>query len=924
LDSIKISLPSHTVKTRNLLILNRDKYKNMAKNILLILSFFVVSLGYGQTVQIPISTNIQQRDGHSFYVHKVQKSQTVYSIAKAYHVGIDEIYYANPEAKNGLRIGQELWIPTVNRETTITKEVKKTNFDFFYHVAAGNESFAHISSIYVIPERYIHLANPSLKEPLKEGEYVKIPVESAFPILDGKVSNQDQAKTQYEGGLDIKQTTQAKPLHRSFTKTYTPVQNTEASRPVKSIQTPKPYTTPSIPVIKDYRHVVVRGETLESIARKYGISLSLLKQVNPGLRIAVQGQRLRLPQSANVPGYHAPRKTYPGATNTKANNRVSNKQKPQTKTKFIIHRVQKKETLYSISRKYGVSLNELYRANPGLNTNIKIGQSLRVPKKKITEPYLIYSSFKKISLKKIARLYQMDYALLKRKNPSVGRKVHAGQLVHIPLDENLIKELNKANEPSPATTVSAAKPKPDYTAPAMAASRCTARPHTRSFKVALMIPLYLEETDSLDINQFMLQDHKHFKPFRFVQFLEGALMAADSLQRQGMKLELHVYDVDEKLTKASKVLSKPELREMDLIIGPFYSRSFNQIALFANHFDIPIVNPLTFRSEVVKQFNKVVKVKPNKADELELLTRLIQEDYPNHKVFLIHQNTFQDTELIHSIRDSLQAMLPSNIKIANSRLIDYGIKVTKREKEAEQREALKESDSNEKVEPVQVSLSDTLHFFKMENQVVDPDSLKFFPEDSTQFTNNLTTILYATDSIHPFEQQASVIRQNLVILYGTQKSFVMDAMNRLNVLRDTFNVQMIGLPEWENFSNLDLNQMNNLEVTYPSSYFVDYHSGATQNYLNAFKARFKTDPETYGILGFDISYYFLESLYQYGKRMLNCLDKNPKAGISTEFQFAPSSQNENSFENTYWNLLRISNFEQLKRPLRTPDQTEKP
>jgi len=884
----------------------------MAKQILLILSFFVVSLGYGQTVKIPVSTNIQQRDGKSFYVHKVEKSQTVYSIAKAYHVGIDEIYYANPEAKNGLRIGQELFIPTINKEQSITTEVKKTNFDFFYHVAAGNETFSHISSIYVIPERYIHLANPGLKDPLKEGEYVKIPVESAFPILDGKVTTSYQTPKQYGGGLDIEQT-HPKPLTQASEKANQAVRKKETSQPIRLVQKPNHVTTSSIPVIKDYRHVVVRGETLESIAEKYEISPSLLKQVNPGLRIAVQGQRLRLPQTAKVPGYHAPQKPFQKTMAKKRTPKpVSKKQAPQNKPRFITHRVQKKETLYSISRKYGVSLNELYRANPGLTTHIKIGQTLRVPKKKITEPYLIYSSFKKISLKKVARLYQMDYELLKRKNPSVGRKVHAGQMIRIPLDKKLIEASNKIPEQATQPAKTPEQTLGNTTTPVMA-GRCMARPHTRTFKVALMVPLYLEEIDSLDINQFMLQNRKHFKPFRFIQFLEGALMATDSLQKQGMKLEFHVYDVDEKLTKASKVLSKPELKEMDLIIGPFYSRSFNQIALFANHFNIPIVNPLTFRNQVVEQFSEVVKVKPDKNYDPGLLAALIKADYPNHKVFFIRQNTFQDNMLIDQIRDSIQSILPDKIKIPNSQLIDYGIRVTQREKEAAQLAALKESDSDEKPTPIEVSLSDTLHLYKLENQWINPDSLKFFPEDSTLLDNSLTTITYAYDSIHPFENQASVVRNNLIILYGTQKSFVMDAMNRLNVLQDTFPIQMVGVPEWENFSNLDLNQMNNLQVTYPSSYFVDYQNPSVQNYVEDFKSRFKTDPETYGILGFDICYYFMENLFQYGNHMLPCLENSPKAGLSTHFRFTPAMKNENSYENTYWNILRISNFTQRKR-----------
>ncbi len=888
----------------------------MIKKILIFISFFMVSLSYGQTVQIPISTNIQQRDGKSFYVHKVQKSQTVYSIAKAYHVGIDEIYYANPEAKQGLKIGQELWIPTENKETEINKAVKQRNFDFFYHVASGNETFRHISSIYVIPERYIHMANPSLKEPLKEGEYVKIPVESAFAILDGKVASRNNNTAQYQGGLDLKETVPPTKKVNRTKNTFKPVKKAENSRPAKASHTIKQNFNPDIPVIKDYRHVVIMGETLESIAKKYGISVSTLKSVNPGLKLAVQGQRLRLPQTAKVPGYQPPAPVVTQKKGTKPHtNKTQTLKTPVTsKPEFITHTVQRKETLYSISRKYGVSLDDLYQANPGLTTQIKIGQTIRVPKKKITKPYLVYSSYRKTTLKKIARLYRMDYVLLKTKNPIVEKKVLPGQAIIIPLDKDLIEQSaqneSALNKPGNLFSPSENTETTSFT------GRCIARPHTKVFHVALMIPLYLEETDSLDINQFMLQDRKNFKSFRFIQFLEGALLATDSLQKQGMKLDLHVYDVDEKLTKTSKVLSRPELKNMDLIIGPFYSRSFNQIALFANHFHIPIVNPLTFRNEVIQQFDDVVKVKPENFYQNKLITSLVKNTFTDQKIFLIYQDSFQDATEINRLRDSLQSTLPATYKIANIKLVDYGIKVTQREKEAEQKEQL----NQDKIagideippQPIQVNISDTLHPYFMENQRVDPETLKLFPEDSTQFDNTIVSIHYAYDSIHPFEENASVLRNNLIILYGTNKSFVMDAMNRLNILRDTFNIQMIGLPEWENFNNMDLKQMNNLNLTYPSSYFIDYQSPTIQSYQNLFKSTFYTDPNRYGVLGFDISYYFMESLFLYGNHMLNCLDKNQRTGLSTQFHFAPSLQNQNSYENTYWNILQIRNFKLFK------------
>ena len=121
--------------------------------ILILLSFSIVAQNINK------SKVIQEKNNKEFYIHTVQKGQTVYSIAKAYNVSVDEIYYENPETKNGLSIGAQIWIPTINKETEVNREVSSANYDFFYHIAKQNERFSTIAGIYSVPVKYIKLAN---------------------------------------------------------------------------------------------------------------------------------------------------------------------------------------------------------------------------------------------------------------------------------------------------------------------------------------------------------------------------------------------------------------------------------------------------------------------------------------------------------------------------------------------------------------------------------------------------------------------------------------------------------------------------------------------------------------------------------------------------------------------------------------------
>lgn len=531
----------------------------------------------------------------------------------------------------------------------------------------------------------------------------------------------------------------------------------------------------------------------------------------------------------------------------------------------------------------------------------------------MNEPYVLYSPYSRIRVKKVARLYKVDWKLLKKQNPRLGNRVNPGEVIRIPV-ENYVKELIPV---SPGKEqVQPEQTKEEKTAEEESLLGCTPTPHTGTFKVALLVPLYLQNADSLNKGQFMLQDRKNFAPFAFIRFLQGGLLAAELMKKQGMDLQLYVFDVDQQLDKTEQLIANPELKDMNLIIGPFYSRSFTLMSAFASQYNIPIVNPFTFRDAVLGQDHGVVKIQPGLQYQLPLIKKYIATHQKFDKIFLIHQGNEADDTVMSELGDSLAKILPQKVKLSNMKLASLGVAVTQREKERERQDFLKlmEADPNHQIypadtllPPVITNITDTLRPFLLENRMIYPDSLKFYTTDSTSFSNQIYNVSFATDSLHPFTDNASVLRKNLVILYGTNKAFVMDVMNRLNVIRDTFNIRLIGLPQWEDFTEMDFNQMNNLDLVYPSSYAIDYSSSETKDLDSLFVHKFGTLPEKYGNMGFDITYYFLNALYYMGSQMSPCVPFYPYKGISTQFKFKQAGNNGN-YENTFWNLLQIKDM----------------
>ena len=112
-----------------------------------------------------------------------------------------------------------------------------------------------------------------------------------------------------------------------------------------------------------YLHEVIKGQTLFGISKVYDVSEEEIKKINPDLntKSVYPGMVLRIPQS-----------------DTKVN--------PQTtkeEGQYILHTVLPKETLFSISKQYGLKVEDLSELNPEAKSGVKTGQFLKIPRDKV-------------------------------------------------------------------------------------------------------------------------------------------------------------------------------------------------------------------------------------------------------------------------------------------------------------------------------------------------------------------------------------------------------------------------------------------------------------------------------------------------------------------------------------------------------------
>lgn len=174
-----------------------------------------------------------------------------------------------------------------------------------------------------------------------------------------------------------------------------------------------------------FLHTIARGENLTSIAATYNVSVADIVRLNPGSdRLIKAGETLRIPQSKdnNGPQYHTIQpgetlyglmkrydvtveaicKANPGLSESNfrsgqviiippadktADLPIIQSDQPASQSVVIpqqsyrdIHKVKRRETIYSICREYGITEEELIAANPELKTEkLKRGKYIRIP-----------------------------------------------------------------------------------------------------------------------------------------------------------------------------------------------------------------------------------------------------------------------------------------------------------------------------------------------------------------------------------------------------------------------------------------------------------------------------------------------------------------------------------------------------------------
>lgn len=311
-----------------------------------------------------------------------------------------------------------------------------------------------------------------------------------------------------------------------------------------------------------FLHTVTKGQSLYSISSMYNVTIDDIVRLNPGSDKQIrEGAALKIPQAA-----------------------TTNSDKP------VFHTIQAGETLYRLSVKYNVTTQAICEANPGLSTeNFRSGQVIIIPVQSDSKPQKetpkieeqentnvkmndwkdMHKVERKETIFSISREYGITEEELIAANPELKTgKLKKGTFLFIPYGKN---DKKQESESQPTTK--------ELTNEEVFSQNEELKKDIKTIKAAVMLPFMAGTSTNMD------------EQVRMVEYYEGFLMAVDSLKKQGVSIDLYTYDTKGREATLNNILSKKEMKNMDIIFGPAKAQDIDVLATFADKNNIRLVVP---------------------------------------------------------------------------------------------------------------------------------------------------------------------------------------------------------------------------------------------------------------------------------------------------------------------------------------------
>lgn len=470
--------------------------------------------------------------------------------------------------------------------------------------------------------------------------------------------------------------------------------------------------------------------------------------------------------------------------------------------KYIEYKVKQGETISSIARDYNISAKDLLRLNPDVDTNLKVNSTIIVPNKNkikqvliidgettiddiskdldtvsiisekgnldiIKKYYIVHKVKKGDTFYSLTRFYNVTQEQLKDLNPLLKEGLKVDSYIKIKkikifedAEENLVYQ--------------------DVIEPSI------------NIKAGLLLPFKLQQLDTIQADKIF---ENNALANIVTDFYLGALIAVDSLRKQGVNIELNAYDTGDRLSTIRTIISDKELNDNDVLIGPLYSE---EAEIVADKVNVPVVFPVFSSSQKYFSSSKLIKIQPEKDYYKEEMIAFMIENYNGENIVVVSDDRNKSMSTINELKkhDSISKVaivMPDKGYIKKESIINV-----------------------------------------MESEV-----------------NNWIIIDTNNDAL-AYNVVNSLI--SLPTTFTVEKAKKEGKKLKMQALSETTGVALFTFEKGTTFDKIDNNKLAKLNLTYASDVFIDNESFNAKSFNASYYKKNNVLPSYYATKGFDITY----------------------------------------------------------------------
>lgn len=411
---------------------------------------------------------------------------------------------------------------------------------------------------------------------------------------------------------------------------------------------------------QDYKtHKVQKGETIEQIAKQYLVTPFDIFALNPDAKKGLEPDMVLIIPSSRV-------KNEPIGKETKE------------LIDYKTHKVRRKETLFSISQKYNVEVEDIKKANPSLySKNLRKGDKIKIPRfKTIVSKVSLNNTIKKYKVQpkegkwRVAYKFGITVLELEALNPNMNEVLQPGDELNVPNisnneekpfeeDYNYYTVLKSEGFMALNRKLGVTQEELEALNPELAESGLklgmvlkvpgnikttnvvvdvdntnlsTNLNNLSAKRIALMLPFSLNKIDVDSVQETKKMIRSNGLLSVSLDFHSGVLMALDSAKQLGISTNLKVIDTRNQISEITKILETNDFSDYDAVIGPLMPTNLERVASNLKSNQVPVVSPLTMPKNL---YTNVFQTIP--ADELleEAMINFIKKDsFPRHMVII--------------------------------------------------------------------------------------------------------------------------------------------------------------------------------------------------------------------------------------------------------------------------------------------------